>query len=296
MEQFLEIVGRSILPMFRMSIPLTLVALGGVFSSRVGIVAMGLEGIMLGGAFGAAYGAYITGSAYLGLLSGMLSGMILSLVYAILCIRYKIDQVIGGVGLNLFSQGLTTLLLQVVWGNRGKSVLLPSVSAITLPFIGEISPLFIITIVFVVLSSILIYKTQYGLQLRMIGEHPKAALSVGINVNKIRYSAMIISGLLAGLGGAYLSIDHLNMFARNMTAGRGFIALAIDILGRYNPFGVFFGSLLFGFFDSIQVNLQSDKMPGQLIQTIPYVVTLLVIIFAVKYVRTPAALGDYIDD
>ncbi|WIV13434.1 ABC transporter permease [Proteiniborus sp. MB09-C3] len=296
MGSFISVLEMLLLATFRMSIPLTLVALGGIFSARAGIVALGLEGIMLGGAFGAAYGTYLTSNPYLGLLSGILVGIFFAMIHGVLCIKYKIDQVISSIGLNLLSQGLTTLLLQIIWGNRGKSVMLPRIKSIALPIFGDISPLFIITIVFVILSWVVIYNTKYGLHLRMVGEHPEAALSVGIKVGRVKYIAMLVTGFLGGLGGAYLSIDHLNMFVRNMTAGRGFIALAIDILGRYNPIGVFFGSILFGFTDALQMILQNDKIPGQIVQTIPYIVTLFVIVFAVKYVKAPAAMGKNIEE
>ncbi len=296
MENFIDTLGMLMLATFRMSIPLTLVALGGIFCARAGIVALGLDGIMLGGAFGAAYGTYLTGNPYIGLLTGIFAGIIFAMIHGVLSIKYNIDQVISSIGLNLLSQGVTTLLLQVIWGNRGKSVMLPRIKSITLPVLGEISPLFVATIVFVILSWAILYKTRYGLHLRMVGEHPEAALSVGIKVKRVKYIAMILTGFFGGLGGAYLSIDHLNMFVRDMTAGRGFIALAVDILGRYNPIGTFLGSLLFGFTDALQMILQNDKIPGQLLQTIPYIVTLFVIVFAVKYVKAPAAMGRNIEE
>lgn len=280
---------------FRMSIPLILASLGGIYSAKAGIVAMGLEGMMLSGAFFAAYTTYITNNPYVGLFGGVLAGIILSLIHGLLVVRYKIDQVIGGIGINLFSQGLTTLLLQIVWGNRGKSTILPTIKNIKLPLIGKISPLFFLSIILIILSKFIFDKTKYGLHLKMTGENPRAAISLGVNVDRIKYKSLAITGALAGMAGSYLSIDQLNLFARDMTAGRGFIALSIDILGRYSPTGILSGSFLFGLADALQISLQSASIPGQLLQIIPYLVTLLVLIFGVKYVRAPESMGKNIE-
>lgn len=276
----------------RMSIPVILASLAGVFSARAGIVAMGLEGMMLSGAFSAAYVTYITGNPFL----GILAGVVLSLVHGVLVIKFRLDQVIGGIGLNLFATGLTTVFMQLVWGNRGKSEMLNTIPSIKVPVLGKISPLLLIALITVGLAGYVLYKTVFGLHLRMVGENPTAAKTLGIYVNRIRFQSLIIVGILSGLSGAYLSIDHLNMFVRDMVAGRGFIALSIDILGRYTPGGILAGSLFFGFVDALQLVIQSDKIPGQLLQMLPYLVTLLAVVLAVKDVRPPASMGKVIEE
>ena len=294
--EVISVVQSLITTALRMSIPVILASLAGVFSARAGIVAMGLEGMMLSGSFSAAYVTYITGNPYLGILGGILAGIALSLIHGTLIIKFRLDQVIGGIGLNLFATGLTTVFLQLVWGNRGKSDMLNTVMSIKVPIIGKISPLFLIALIAVRLSGYVLYRTVFGLHLRMVGENPVAAKTLGIYVNRIRYKSLIIVGILSGLSGAYLSIDHLNMFVRDMVAGRGFIALSIDILGRYTPGGILAGSLFFGFVDAMQLVIQSDKVPGQLLQMLPYLVTLLAVVLAVKDVRPPASMGKIIEE
>jgi len=279
----------------RMSIPLILVASGGVFSIKAGIVAMGLEGMMLSGSFAAAYVTYLTGNPYLGVVASSLAGMMMALLLGVLVIRFKVDQVIGGIGLNIFALGMTTLLMVIVWGNRGRSAMLAQIHNFNVPIIGRLSPLFFVAIIFVFVSWFVIYKTKFGLHLRMTGENPQAALSVGIKVKHVKYRAMAICGLLAGLAGSYFSIDQLNIFMNNITAGRGFIGLSICILGRYHPFGILAGSFLFGLSDALQISLMRYNIPGQLLQIIPYLVTLLVIVFGVRYVKAPAAIVKNLD-
>jgi len=279
----------------RMSVPLVIVSLGGIISIKSGIVAMGLEGMMLMGAFMAAFMAYMFDSVWLGVGASMLGGLIMAMILAVMVIKFKIDQVIGGVALNILSLGLTTLLLVIVWGHRGRSANLPQVNSINLPILGRTSPLFFAAIILCVAVWFVIYKTKFGLHLRMTGENPAAAVSVGIKVNQVKYSAMAMCGVLAGLAGSYFSIDQLNIFTRNATAGRGFIALSICILGRYNPFGILAGSFLFGFFDALSISLQRYNIAGQLLQMIPYVVTLVVIVVFVRYVRAPMAIVKNLD-
>lgn len=278
-----------------MGVPLALSALGGIYSSRAGIVAMGLEGMMLTGAFSATYVTYITENPWLGVLGGMGAGMLIALLEGVLVIRYKMDQVIGGVGINLLGLGGTNLLLQMVWNNRGRSELVPTISKIHIPGIGNVSVLLFVLIILAVASWFLIYKTSWGLRLRMVGENPMAARSLGVKNNQIQYVAMAVCGILAGLAGAYMCIDQLNFFSRNVTAGRGYIAMSIDILGKYHPLGILGGGLLFGIADACQVSLQRFEIPGRLLEMIPYVITLLVIVFAVKHVKAPANLGKNTD-
>lgn len=288
-----------------MSIPLILASIGGVYSARSGIMALGLESMMMTGAFSAVLGAYLTNSVFIGFLCGILGGALLGIMHGILSVRYKVNQVISGIGLNLLALAATTLTMQLVWGNRGSSPQVVSIETNIggfiekVPFIGPIiaeqSIMFLIMIAIVIVAWVVLYKTKFGLRLRMVGENPKAASSVGLKVHDIKYTGVLICGALAGLGGAYLSLDHLNMFVRNMTAGRGYIAVVIQILARYNPASVVYCALIFGFSDAAQIYLQGQNFPPQLIQTLPYVVTLLVLTFGVKHIKPPAGIGKYDD-
>ncbi len=274
-----------------MSTPLILAALGGVFSVRGGIMALGLESMMMTGAFCAVLGSYLSGSAWIGVLCGVLGGMLLGLLHGVLCIRYKVNQVISGIGLNLLALATTTLLMQLVWKNRGSS---PQVAS--LEYSGVVSPLFWLTLVLAVVASVVLFRTKFGLRLRMVGEHPQAAASMGIRVHGYKYIGVLVCGALAGLGGTYLSLDHLNMFVRDMTAGRGYIAVVINILARYTPLNTIWCAGIFGFSDAVQIIFQGRGIPPQLVQSLPYVVTLLVLAFGVKHITPPAGVGKSEDD
>lgn len=287
----------------RISIPIAFGALGATFAERSGIISLGLEGMMLSGAFFGTLGSYITGNAYAGLLFAMAGGGVFGLIHALLTIKFKTDHVISGVGINLLGQGLTTVLLQVIWGNRGKSPEVSGLGNIRLPFmynvpflgkmLGSVSPLFIIMIAVIIVSWIVLYKTVFGLRIRVIGENPQAADTLGIDVYKIQYICVVLSGVLAGIGGAYLSIGDINMFGRDMVAGRGYIAVAATIFGGWNPAGVFVGSLLFGLAQSLQIRLQVFKIPVQFVQMLPYIVTILVLMLSRKSQRGPGAVGKH---
>lgn len=288
-----------------MSIPLIFAAVGGVFSVRSGIMALGLESMMMTGAFTAVMGSYFSGSALVGFLCGMAGGMLIGILHGILSVRYKVNQVISGIGLNLLALAATTLLMQLLWNNRGNSPQVASVHAtasfllgvpVVGPVLGKLSINAYIMILMVVVSWFVIFKTRFGLRLRMVGENPKAAATMGIRVHGIKYAAVSICGMLAGFGGAFLSLNHMDMFVRDMTAGRGYIAVAVAILSRYNPAGVIGCALLFGFCDALQIYFQGGAVPTQLIQMLPYVVTLLVLTFGVKHIKAPAGVGKYDDD
>jgi len=288
-----------------MSTPLIIAAIGGAFSVRSGVMALGLESMMMMGAFGAVVGAYFTGSVVLGFLVGVLGGMLFGFFHAVLSVTYKVNQVISGIGLNLLALAATTLSMQLVWGNRGMSPLVNSLTTniggvITqIPVIGPIlagqSINFFVMVLVVIVSWTVLFRTRYGLRLRMVGENPKAANSIGLRVHALKYSGVLICGALAGYGGAWLSLDQLNVFVRDMTAGRGFIAVAINILGRYNPSWIVPCALLFGFADVMQIYLQNAGIPSQLIQMLPFVVTLFVLAFGVRHIRAPAGVGLHED-
>jgi ABC-type uncharacterized transport system permease subunit len=287
----------------RISPPIVLASIGGAYSERSGIINIGLEGMILMGAFAGVVTTHYVGNPWVGVLAAVVAGGALGLLHAVLCIRFKANQVVSGVGVNILSLGLTTLLLQVIWGNRGASDSVTGLKPLHLPVIGDIpvvgdiignqNPLVYIMLVIVVVAWLVMFRTPLGLRIRAVGEHPEAADTVGIHVHKIQYMCVTVSGMLSGLGGAYLSLGWLNLFSQNMSAGRGFIALAANIFGKWNPAGTFGASLLFSFTDALQMKLQGVGIPIQFIQMIPYILTILVLASAVKRSVAPAAIGKH---
>ena len=276
---------------FSMSVPLILAALGGVISVRSGIMALGLESMMTMGAFCGVLGSYFTGNVAAAILCGIAGGALFGLCHGILSVRYKVNQVISGIGLNLLAVAATTLLMQLIWNNKGSS---PQVASIKQGVLT--SPITFIMLAAVAAEYFVLFRTRFGLRLRMVGENPKAAATVGLPVHRIKYIAVVCCGMLAGLGGAYLSIDHLDMYVRDMSAGRGYIAVAIMILARYNPIMVVLCALIFGFSDAVQISLQGYGVPSQIMAMIPYMVTLLVLAFGVRQITPPAGVGAHDDE
>lgn len=304
MQFNIDLVYSIIASTLRSSVPLILAAMGGCFSMRAGVSDLGLEGMMLAGAFFGVLGSWLTGNAWLGLLIGILFGMIISMLHAVMHITYKVNASISGMCVNLLAGAATPLLLGVIFGMSGKSV---AVSAFTkpnwgwlqkIPVLGRIlgaqNILFFLAIILVILSWIFLYKTTFGLRMRMVSENPQAASTVGLNVRAYKYFGVAMSGCFAGLGGAYLSLGQMNLFVEDMTSGRGYIAVVINAFGRYNPLGALGGSLFFGFFDSLQTIFQS-VLPSQLVMMAPYVFTLLVITFGLRGGRAPAGVGKHIE-
>jgi len=281
-----------ILATIRQAAPILITAIGGMFSELTGVVNIGLEGMMLMGAFSAAVVSYYTGNPYIGILGGMLAGGIMALLHAILSIKYKGNQVVSGVAINLFASGFTVFMLRVLFNQSGNTPTVPK----TQTFLGISIIVFIIYII-AIASHWFIYKTVWGLRMRAVGEHPLAADTVGINVLKVRYFGVIMSGLLAGLGGAYLSIGALSQFTKEMSAGRGFIALAALVFGKWTPGGVLGASLLFGFADAGQTLIQQyvTGVPPQFIQMLPYILTLLALAGVVGKAVAPASSGKPYD-
>ena len=276
----------------RMSVPLVFASLGGVYSERGGVVNIALEGIMLMGAFGAVVGTYFTNNPWIGLLVAMLFGLIIALIHAVVSITFKINQIISGTALNMMATGLTTFLSRLIFQAAGSSPHIEGMIQWQFPGTSfKISPLIVIMILAVILSQIIIFKTRYGLRLRACGENPYAADSLGIDVIKIRYSGVIMSGILGGLGGAYLSLEHARVFVEGMTTGRGFIALAGMIFGRWTPVGSFSACFLFGLAEALRMRLEGFGIPTQFIQMIPYLVTMGVLIGVVGRAVAPAYDG-----
>jgi simple sugar transport system permease protein len=291
----------------RFATPLAFAAMGGIFSERSGVVNIGLEGMMLAGAFFGIVVAAETGQWELGLLGAMAAGGTLALLHAFFCIHLRSDQIISGFAINFLALGLTGYLFRSIYGTRGTPELAEEIPDIRLSFIddvpffgdifGQLNLMIWLMLLTVLLSWIVLFKTPLGLRIRSVGEHPRAADTVGISVFKVRYAAVILSGILAGLGGAYLSFGFGNAFNENMTVGRGYIALAAVIFGNWRPFGAFGACLLFGFSSALALRLQgspllpSDIASGNLLQTLPYVLTLIALVGVIGRSRGPAAAG-----
>ncbi|MBC7082651.1 MAG: ABC transporter permease [Bacillota bacterium] len=289
----------------RMATPIALAAMGGAFSERSGVINIGLEGMILTGAFCGVLGSYISGSPWLGVLFAVVGGGLMGAILAVFAIKLKADHVVSGVGLNIFALGLTSWLMQVLWKNRGTSVSVNGLPMFSIPVVRDVpvlgtilgthSPLVYMMLILIFLGWVVMFKTPLGLRIRMAGEHPEAADTVGINVHAVQYFSVILSGCLAGLGGAYLSLAQLNWFSMNMSAGRGYMALAANIFGQWNPIGGLGASFLFAFTDALQMRIQTSpiKLPTDIIQMLPYILTILVLAGAVIRSRPPAALGRH---
>jgi len=308
MVEFLDIITVGLFAAtLRLATPIAYGSLGGLFSERAGIVNIGLEGMMLMGAFAGVTVSYFTGNPWLGVLGAILAGGFLGLVHGLVTVKFAGDQVVSGTGINIFALGFTAYMSQVIWGSRGASESVQELPTISIPLlkdipiVGEIigthTPLVYLMIIITVVSYIILFKTPLGLRIRAVGERPEAADAAGINVFKTKYLCLIISGMLAGLGGAFLSLGHLNLFALGMTGGRGFIALAAMILGKWMPFGAFGASVLFGFADALQMRLQAlGLLPPQIILTIPYVLTIAVLAGVVGKAIPPSNYKPYVKE
>lgn len=290
-----------VLATLRMAIPLTLASIGGTICERSGIINLGIEGMMLAGAFGAVAGTHVTGSPWMGMLFAIVIGGLCGLIHAVLCIKFKTNQSVSGVGINILASGLTIVLCRAIWDSDGISGTVAQIPYITIPVLNKIpvlgalfdkqSPYLYLTVMIVIVAWYIMYRTKVGLRLRTIGDHPKAASTAGVNVTKYRYVAVIICGMLCGLGGSFLSIVQSNLFVKEMVAGRGYMALAANIFGGWNPAGSFFASLLFAFAQALRINLTLD-IPEQFLQMLPYVLTLLVLIGVGRKVKGPQATGS----
>ncbi|MCI8474856.1 MAG: ABC transporter permease [Oscillospiraceae bacterium] len=288
----MSFLGLLIISALRSSIPVALAAIGGTFSARCGIMPMGMEGFILIGAFGATCGAYYSGNPWVGLLTGILAALLLALLHGLLCVRFHMNQVICGIGINMLASGITASLTQIIWSTRANSEATVSLPRIMLPVFGNSSILLPATILIGLCGWAFMFRTPWGLRMRIVGEKPLAARTLGISIVKYRFAGEIIVGVLCGLAGSYLSIDHVNRFALGMSAGRGYIAVAVNILGGFNPIGSMLGSLVFGFAASLKNVFTNGSIPSQLLDMCPYLVTILTVTFAVRHVRGPAGIGD----
>ena len=283
----------------RATTPLLLAALGGLFSERAGVVNIALEGIILFGALAAAVtvqqleatlpgGANLSWLPWVGLLGGMVVGALTGWLHALISIRYKADQIISGTAINLMAIGIPALVLTGLYSNSTTSTPIAN----RLPQWAGFSPLVYLAFLLVPVVWYVVYRTPFGLRLRSVGEHPEAADSVGINVKRMRYYGVILSGVLAGLAGAYLSIGNLNQYVSNMSGGRGFIALAALIFGKWHPLGVLGAALLFGAFEAAATLLGGGQfLPATLVESIPFILTMLVLAGFIGRATPPKAIG-----
>jgi simple sugar transport system permease protein len=281
----------------RLATPLIFAALGGMFSERAGVINIALEGLMLTGAFTAAVVTYETSNPYIGFIAGILSGAVVAAVFAVAVIKFEADQVVAGFAVSLLMLGLPAVISSRIYDSAGstqqiaKEFLLPE-------FFNRVSIATILALLLVPVCWYVLYKTPFGLRIRAVGENPSAADAAGVNVITLRYSAVIISGVLAAAGGAYLSIGQSSLFTRGMTAGRGYIALAALILAKWKPVPVLFACLFFGFTEAVSIQIQGvftmpsgEPIPVQFIQVIPYVLTIIVLAGFIGLSRAPKALG-----
>ena len=295
--------------MIRATTPLLFAALGGLFSERAGVVNIALEGIIIFGALAAAVttqlieaphvrenpAAIVRYAPWLGVLAGLLAGGLIGWIHAVVSIRYRADQIISGTAINLMAFGIPAVILAGLYNNTATSA--PVRNRLpTWQFLGidglSFSPLVYLAFLLVPIVWFVVFRTPFGLRLRAVGEHPAAADSLGVNVMRMRYAGVILSGMLAGLGGAYLSIGNLNQFISEMSGGRGFIALAALIFGKWHPLGVLGATLLFGAFQATEVLLGGGQLlPPTIVSSLPYILTMLVLAGFVGRSVAPKAIG-----
>jgi len=301
----------------RVATPLMLCAMAGIFSERSGIVDISLEGKLLSGAFVAAAIASLTGSAWLGLGGAICASVLMSLLHGFACITHKGDQVVSGVAINFLASGLTVILGIAIFKRGGQTPTLSSDERFrpielwfvdildNLPILGSVyrelvsghSLLVYIALICVPVASFILYRTRFGLRLRAVGESPIAVDSAGVSVTWLRYRALIVGGVFCGIAGAYLSISHGANFVREMSAGKGYIALAAVIFGNWRPISAFWACLMFGFLDAITARLQGvdlpiiGEIPSQLMVALPYIMTIILLSGFIGRPSPPSAIG-----
>jgi general nucleoside transport system permease protein len=287
----------------RWATPILFAALGEVFTERAGILNLGLEGIMLMGALSGFVGAYNTGSLWVGVLVAAVTGMVMGLLMAFVSVTAKANQVVAGLGITILGGGLSTLLFRLFFGLRSKPPTIKTFSTEPIPLLSEIpvvgrmffnhNVMVYMAFVLVAVGWYVLYRTRYGLALRAVGERPEAADTRGLNVTRLRYSALMIGGAMAGIGGAYLPLANLGLFWTQMTAGRGFIAVAVVVFSRWDPVRALLGALVFGGAAALQTALQTLEapIPSELLLMMPYIVTIIVLVGVSRRAEFPSAFA-----
>lgn len=282
----------------RISIPYALAALGGTFSERGGVVNIALEGILLTGAFGFVVGTHYTGVPALGVLAGIGAGVAVAALFGVVTVRFNADHIVAGVAINLLAVGLTRFLLNLLWDSSSNSARVASVE----PFVAASGgsglvalvthPLVLLAVALVLTSHVTLFRTRFGLRLRACGEHPQAAQTLGVRVRRLRWAGVLLSGALAGLAGVWLASDQ-HQFTDNMSNGRGYIALAAMIFGKWRPLHGAAACLLFGAAEALQITLQGTGIgiPTQFLQMLPYVLTVVTLVGFMGRATPPAAVG-----
>lgn len=282
----------------RLATPMIFAALGGMFSERSGVINIALEGLMLGGAFTAAVVTYELSNPYVGFLTALVAGAALAAIFAVAVIRFEADQVVAGFGINILMLGVPALLSGALYDAAGSTEQIAK--EYLLPEFFRLNVASILAFALVPVAWYVLYKTPFGLRLRAVGENPEAADAAGVAVLKMRYAGVILSGVLAAAGGAYLAIGQSSFFTKGMSAGKGFIALAALILAKWRPFHVLVACLFFGFTEAVAIQLQGaswaklpsgEAIPVQFIEIIPYVLTIIVLAGFIGLSRAPKALG-----
>jgi simple sugar transport system permease protein len=285
----------------RMGLPVLLAALGAVYSERSGVVNIGLEGMMITGSFWGAVGAYYAGPLA-GMALAVAASVLMALVHAVVSVTFRVDQIVSGVALNILAYGVARFSSIALFQKATMSPHVPGFTPISIPgldhipwlrpLVTNLSPLVVVGFLLVPFSYWVIEKTVFGLRLRAVGENPLAADTLGLRVFHLRYAGVLLSGVLAGLAGAYLSVEHTGMYVEGMTQGKGYIALAAMIFGNWSPVGAMGAALLFGFAESLSFRVvESGVVPYQFIKMIPYALTVVVLGGVLKRTTPPAADG-----
>jgi ABC-type uncharacterized transport system permease subunit len=300
-DDILTSLGTLLASTIRNATPLIFAALGGMFSERSGVVNIGLEGLMLISAFAGVVGGFLSGSALVGLGFGLAAGLLFALIHALMCITFEADQIISGTAINLLALGGTGFLMVLIFGSGGTSPRVSGFKEVAIPLLSDIpligpalfnqSLLVYLMYALIPITWFVVFRTPFGLRLRATGEVPEAVDTAGVSVARMRYYGVALSGLLAALGGVYLSMGILSAFTENMTVGRGFIALAALIFGRWNPIGAAGAALLFGFGLAVSFQVPQEAVPIEFIQMLPYILTIVALAGFGGRAIAPAAIG-----
>jgi ABC-type uncharacterized transport system permease subunit len=287
----------------RLATPILLAALGEIFNERAGILNLGLEGTMLMGALSGFLGAFLTGNLWVGLLAGIMTGILFGLLMGFMSITVKANQVVAGLGITILGGGLSTLLFRLAFGLRTTPPTLDIFPAAPIPWLSDLpglgpvlfqhNVLVYLALILTPLAALALYRTHFGLAIRAVGESPDAVDTRGLSVSWIRYLSLIIGGALAGLGGSYLVLGSLGLFWTQMTAGRGFIAIAVVVFSKWDPARALLGAWVFGLASALQISLQTLRVPiaSELLLMLPYLITIIVLISVSRRAEFPSAFA-----